>query len=96
MNYYIGVDVGTTSTKAVLYDEKATVLQKFNKGYSLYRDASGMAEQDPNSIVAAVEEVIHQAATSADLTSGQVLAVSFSSANQSVIMLDKDFQPLSV
>ncbi|MBB1079121.1 gluconokinase [Limosilactobacillus sp. STM2_1] len=95
MNYYIGVDVGTTSTKAVLYDEKATVLKQFSKGYSLYRDVSGMAEQDPKAIITAVEEVIRQAANSTDLTTGQVLAVSFSSANQSVIMLDKDFQPLS-
>ena len=44
MNYFIGVDVGTTSTKAVLYDQNATVLDQFSQGYSLYRDASGMAE----------------------------------------------------
>lgn len=94
-NYFIGVDVGTTSTKAVLYDEHATVLDHFNEGYSLYRDASGMAEQNPTAIVSAVEKVIHDAAAKADLTTGELLAVSFSSANQSVIMLDQHFQPLS-
>ena len=62
MNYFIGVDVGTTSTKAVLYDQNATVLDQFSQGYSLYRDASGMAEQNPTAIVAAVEKVIHDAA----------------------------------
>ncbi len=95
MNYFIGVDVGTTSTKAVLYDQNATVLDQFSKGYSLYRDASGMAEQNPTAIVEAVEKVIHDAAQKADLTNGKLLAVSFSSANQSVIMLDKNFNPLS-
>lgn len=95
MNYFIGVDVGTTSTKAVLYDEHANVLNKFSEGYSLYRDATGMAEQNPVAMLEAVEKVIHDAAADADLSSGRLLAVSFSSANQSVILLDKQFKPLS-
>lgn len=95
MNYYIGVDVGTTSTKAVLYDDQAHVLTTSKQGYTLYRDPSGMAEQDPDQLVAAVEKVIHDAAAQADLKQGQLLAVSFSSANQSVILLDQDFHPQS-
>lgn len=95
MNYYIGVDVGTTSTKAVLYDDQANVLTTSKQGYTLYRDPSGMAEQDPDQLVAAVEQVIHDAAAQTDLQQGQLLAVSFSSANQSVILLDQDFKPLS-
>lgn len=95
MNYLIGVDVGTTSTKAVLYDEQATVLGQAKQGYPLYRDPSGMAEQDPDQLVAAVEKVIHDVAAQADLTNGKLLAVSFSSANQSVILLDENHQPLT-
>ena len=93
MNYYIGVDVGTTSTKAVLYDDQAHVLTTSKQGYTLYRDPSGMAEQDPDQLVDAVEQVIHDAASQADLKQGKLLAVSFSSANQSVILLDQDFHP---
>ena len=92
MDYYVGVDVGTTATKAVLYDEAGKVVTSFKEGYPLYRDASGMAEQDPEEIVTAVETVIKQAGEAAN---GQVLAVSFSSANQSVLLLDKDHRPLT-
>lgn len=95
MEYLIGVDVGTTATKAVLYDDQAHVLASFKAGYSLYRDASGMAEQDPAALVAAVQQVIGQAAGAADLVSGKLLAVSFSSANQSVILLDENHRPLT-
>lgn len=95
MNYLIGVDVGTTSTKAVLYDEKAHVIAQAKQGYPLYRDATGMAEQDPDQLVAAVEKVIHDAAHQADLKNGELLAVSFSSANQSVILLDENHRPLT-
>ncbi len=95
MDYLIGVDVGTTSTKAVLYDQQANVLRDFKQGYSLYRDATGMAEQDPDALVRAVEEVIRQAVADADLHQGKLLAVSFSSANQSLILLDKEHRPLT-
>ena len=95
MNYLIGVDVGTTATKAVLYDEHATVLGHFSKQYALCRNSQGMAEQDPATIVDAVETTIHDAAAQADLEHGKLLTVAFSSANQSVIMLDKNYRPLS-
>lgn len=95
MNYLIGVDVGTTSTKAILYDEHANVINKFSQGYPLYRDISGMAEEDPQQIGAAVEKVIHDAASQLDFDHDQLMAVSFSSANQSLILLDKRLQPLS-
>ena len=95
MDYLIGVDVGTTSTKAVLYDQQANVLQDFKQGYSLYRDANGMAEQNPDTLVEAVQSVIKQAAQAADLDQGKLLAVSFSSANQSLILLDDKHQPLT-
>lgn len=95
MNYLIGVDVGTTSTKAVLYDEHAHVIDQFTQGYPLYRDSNGMAEQDPEKMVAAVEQVIHDAGQQIDFANEKLLAVSFSSANQSLILLDEHFQPQS-
>ena len=75
MNYLIGVDVGTTSTKAVLFDEKAQVLDSYKELYQLYRDGNGMAEQNPDDLTAAVEKVIHDAADRAKSLGGQVLAV---------------------
>ena len=47
MNYLIGVDIGTSSTKAVLYDQDARVIDQANYGYELHRNAAGMAEQEP-------------------------------------------------
>lgn len=42
---YIGIDLGTTGCKAVLYDSEGTPLSEFNKEYSLIcRD--GLVEQD--------------------------------------------------
>lgn len=95
MDYLIGVDVGTTSTKAVLYDIHAKVINYVKQPYTLYRDPNGMAEQDPDTIVKAVKKVIHDVVEKIDLSSDKLLAVSFSSANQSLILLDKNFKPLT-
>lgn len=95
MQYYIGVDIGTTSTKAVLYDEHGHLIDSFSQGYPLYRDPSGMAEQDPEMLIKAVWAVIKQGAATAQANQGHIRAVSFSSANQSLIVLDHNFQPLS-
>lgn len=54
-----------------------------------------MAEQDPFALLDAVEEVIHDAAAQINFTHEKLLAVAFSSANQSVMMLDRHFKPLS-
>ena len=50
MEYLIGVDLGTTSTKAVLFDTEGHVIASANKGYKLYRDEPDMAEEDLNEI----------------------------------------------
>lgn len=95
MKYLIGVDVGTTATKAVLYDEDATIIGHFIKEYPIYRDPRGMAEQEPEAIFRAVETVIRAATHRVDLKTGQLLGVAFSTANQSLLLLDEHFQPLT-
>ena len=35
MNYYLGIDIGTTSAKAVAFSEKAEVLSSISYEYSM-------------------------------------------------------------
>ncbi|WEG72487.1 gluconokinase [Vagococcus intermedius] len=91
----IGVDIGTTSTKAVLYDVKGTVKASANKGYPLYQEIPDMAEQDPDEIFETVidvlTEVIRLSGEEKELISG----VAFSSAMHSLILLDDQNQLLT-
>ncbi|MDR0899501.1 MAG: gluconokinase [Lactobacillaceae bacterium] len=93
--YYIGVDLGTTSTKAVLFDEAGSVVASANHGYDLYRDASGMAEEDPEEILTAFQEAVYEVVKKAKAEPEEVVAVSFSSAMHSLIAFDKDWNPLT-
>lgn len=93
MNYIIGVDIGTTSTKSVLYDLKGKVIAYANKGYQLYQDTPDMAEEDPDDIFDAVIEVLGQ--VKGKVQTSEIKGVSFSCAMHSLILMDENDQPLT-
>ncbi len=95
MEYMIGVDVGTTSTKSVLYDMEGKVIAYANSGYQLYQDVPDMAEEDPDDIFDAVVEVLGQVIRKGKIKAGELKGISFSSAMHSLILMDKDDQPLT-
>lgn len=95
MEYLLGIDVGTVRTKAILYDAKLQAKQTFREEYSLYRDTNGMAEQAPEEVLAAVEKVINDAYQEVVKNNCDLLAIAFSSENQSLILLDENYQPLT-
>ncbi|MDM4722654.1 gluconokinase [Micromonospora sp. WMMA1363] len=88
----VGVDVGTTSTKAIAYDTSGHELVHHSAGYPLDEVQPGYAEQDPRRIHAAAVEAIRR--TVADLDR-PVAALSFSSAMHSLIGLDAAGEPLT-
>ena len=45
MKYMIGVDIGTTSTKSVLYDENGQFIMKHNIGYPLHTPNVDVSEE---------------------------------------------------
>ncbi|MCG7406895.1 gluconokinase [Paenibacillus sp. ACRRX] len=88
INYMIGVDIGTTSTKAVLFEENGRVVAKSSKGYPLYTPNATIAEQDPELIFEAVIHTVKQVMAESAVSPGNIMFVSFSSAMHSVIAVD--------
>jgi len=99
INYAIGVDIGTTSTKAVLFTEKGVVVHQHGVEYPLYMPTTGVAEQEPEEILAAViasvKAVISASQALPNFTPANLLCVSFSAAMHSIIAVDSDCNPLS-
>ncbi|MBH4891087.1 gluconate kinase, partial [Staphylococcus aureus] len=54
MKYMIGVDIGTTSTKSVLYDENGTFIMKYQIGYDLHTPNVDVSEENPDELFDAV------------------------------------------
>ncbi len=93
--YMLGVDIGTTSTKAVLYTEKGQIIEQENIGYPLYTPDISTAEQDPDEIFQAVIKAIANTMKKSEIPPANLSFISFSSAMHSVIAVDEDNQPLT-
>lgn len=62
MNYYIGIDLGTSAVKLILTDENAEILKTVSKEYPLYFPKPNQSEQNPddwwNAVCDGIEEII--------------------------------------
>jgi gluconokinase len=94
-NYMLGVDIGTTSTKTVVFTLDGQVVAQHAVEYPLLCIAPGMAEQQPQQIYQAVLDSIGNAVRAANASAAEVALVSFSAAMHSVIALDQDNQLLT-
>ena len=91
----IGVDIGTTSTKAVVFDTAGRVVAHHAVEYPLLTPTPTAAEQDPDEIYRAVLTVIREATRKANAAPGDVICVSFSAAMHSLIAVDANHRPLT-
>lgn len=89
----LGIDIGTTSTKAVLFSEQGEVIQHENIGYPLYTPDISTAEQNPEEIFSAVLQSIANIMN--NHSDKNLSFISFSSAMHSVIAMDEDHLPLT-
>ncbi|MCU0893912.1 MAG: gluconokinase [Rhodospirillales bacterium] len=94
-SFFIGVDIGTTSVKAVAYDRAGAVAGHHSIGYPLYAPAPAVAEQDPEEIFSATTRAIAGAVSAAGARPQAVAGVAFSAAMHSVIAVDADGRPLT-
>lgn len=94
MQYLIGVDLGTTATKAVLFKTNGEIVASSSQGYELYRDPSGMAEEEQEDIFEAVLMTIREVSINLN-EDDELLAVSFSTQMHSLIAMTEDWCELS-
>ncbi|MFD2307298.1 gluconokinase [Enterococcus termitis] len=89
----IGVDIGTTQTKAVGFNEDGSVQTSAYVRYPLIQETEGMAEQDVEQIFNAVVSCIGQVVAAVHPL--EISVVSFSTAMHGLIVMDKENQPLT-
>jgi gluconokinase len=90
----MGVDIGTTSTKAVLFSEDGRIVSQHTVLYPIFTPVPGAGEQDPETLFKAVVEAIRQAIDKGGVTA-PVSHVAFSAAMHSLIAMDDDDRPLT-
>jgi gluconokinase len=93
--YFLGVDIGTTSTKAIAFSAAGEIKGMGIREYSLLTPQPGWAEQDPELIFQAVIAATREAIDRSGAQKSQVAAIGFSGAMHSLIALDSKGQPLT-
>lgn len=93
--YYLGVDIGTTSTKAVLFSNNGEVVAMHHETYPLYSPTPQVAEQDPDEIYQACKKAIAGTMKKSNIDTSDLHLVSFSAAMHSIIAIDANGKPLT-
>ncbi|KLN47396.1 ribulokinase, partial [Providencia rettgeri] len=91
----IGIDVGTGSARAGVFDMTGKMLASAKHDITLYRDSAHFAEQSSNQIWEAVCYCVKQAVATSNISPQQVAGIGFD-ATCSLVVIGHDKQPISV
>lgn len=92
MKYLIGIDIGTSGTKTVLFDTAGKPLAAKTVEYPLHQPRNGWAEQDPADWWNATVEGLQSVLSSAN--AAEVAGIGLSGQMHGLVMLDKDGEVL--
>ena len=90
MQYLLGIDIGTSGTKAVLFDPQGKAVAFSTAEYPLYQPKNGWAEQAPedwwNAVVQTTAAVLRKSGADA----GDVKGVGLSGQMHGLVLLDRE------
>jgi len=90
MSYLLGIDIGTSGTKTVLFDEKGNTIASATEEYPLYQPNVGWAEQDPedwwNATCVTIKAVISKSGVSPQ----DIKGVGLSGQMHGAVLLDSE------
>ena len=90
MKCLLGIDLGTSGTKTVLFDERGTALASHTVEYPLYQPHNGWAEQDPQDWYRAACEGVAAVLAASGVNKAEVAGVGISGQMHGLVMLDRD------
>ena len=90
MDYLLGIDIGTSGTKTVLFDTRGNAVASATEEYPLYQPKNGWAEQDPadwwHACAATIRAVLEQSGAAP----GEVAGIGLSGQMHGLVMLDEN------
>lgn len=90
MAYFIGVDIGTSGTKTVLFDELGNVITSATVEYPMYQPQNGYAEQMPQDWDNAVMQTLAAVMKDSGVDKDDVKGIGLSGQMHGLVMLDEN------
>jgi xylulokinase len=94
MEYVIGIDLGTSSVKALLVDRDGHVIGEASESYPLIQPKSGYSEQDPEEWVAQSLNALRRLIEESGVEPADVKGISFSGQMHGLVLLDSEHKVL--
>ena len=86
MNYYIGLDLGTSGLKGLLVDRLGNVIKESNESYPVHYPRDGWSEQNPEDWIAATRKIVK---TLSQGVEGDIKGISIGGQMHGLVILDE-------
>ena len=93
-NYLLGIDVGTTGAKALLFSDCGEMIASAYRGYPLITPGIGASEQRATDWTDAVVEIVREVCANPECAEN-VRGISLSTQGGTIVPVDENFQPLA-
>lgn len=90
MRYLLGLDIGTSATKTVLFDETMQPVAFASEEYPMYQPENGWAEQNPEDWYNASLHTIQKVLAESGVNSEDIKGIGLSGQMHGLVMLDKE------
>lgn len=94
MNYLLGIDIGTSGTKTVLFDENGRVIASATGEYGMSQPQNGWAEQNPGDWWDAVCSTCKKVLGISGVIPSDIKGIGLSGQMHGLVMLDENNQVL--
>jgi xylulokinase len=91
--YLIGVDLGTSATKAALYRPDGTLIAEASAEVPLRYPAPGVVEQEQEDFYATAAETVRRIIHASGIDPGEIAAIGFASQMAGIGSVDENFRP---
>jgi xylulokinase len=95
IKYLIGIDLGTTLAKCVMYDEIGNAVAELQKEMEITYPAAGQAEQDASSFYSITCELIKKCVSAARIDVRNIAAIGIDSQMGGIMSVNRNFDPVT-
>jgi glycerol kinase len=96
MNYFLALDQGTTSSRAIVFDDQMRPVAQAQQEFAQYFPQSGWVEHDAMEIWHSQLEVLRQAVSKAGLRAQHISAIGITNQRETTVLWDrKTGEPIS-
>lgn len=94
MKYLLGIDLGTSGTKTVLFDQTGKALASATGEYPMNQPKNGWAEQDPDDWWTACISTVQTVLQTAGIAPADIAGIGIAGQMHGLVMLDEKGAPL--